>query len=180
MPGFGRARVLFWPGIAGLLLLGGCSSLLTEGSGAGAGVASAAVANAVSANGAVTTGIGLGAQAAAMAGTQYLERRVHATEQDDIAAVAGTVPVGGVAPWSVVHRLPIERNEHGELTVTRMIAPAGLNGVPRFLCKEIIFSVDSGKNKAGRDFYTADVCRDGTQWKWATAEPATERWGALQ
>jgi hypothetical protein len=31
-----------------------------------------------------------------------------------------------------------------------------------------------------RAFYTATVCRDATQWKWATAEPATERWGAMQ
>jgi hypothetical protein len=31
-----------------------------------------------------------------------------------------------------------------------------------------------------RAFYTASVCRDGPTWKWATAEPATERWGSLQ
>ena len=24
------------------------------------------------------------------------------------------------------------------------------------------------------------VCRDGETWKWASAEPATERWGSLQ
>jgi hypothetical protein len=31
-----------------------------------------------------------------------------------------------------------------------------------------------------RAFYTANVCLDGKQWKWASAEPATERWGSLQ
>jgi len=26
----------------------------------------------------------------------------------------------------------------------------------------------------------ASVCRDGDKWKWASAEPATPRWGSLQ
>ena len=45
----------------------------------------------------------------------------------------------------------------------------------------MVFSVDRA-TKAGPDraFYTTMVCRDGAAWKWASAEPATERWGALQ
>ncbi|MBV8524582.1 MAG: hypothetical protein JOY71_21080, partial [Acetobacteraceae bacterium] len=31
-----------------------------------------------------------------------------------------------------------------------------------------------------RTFYTTNICLDGTTWRWAAAEPATERWGALQ
>jgi hypothetical protein len=152
-------------------LLGGCSSVLTEGTAAGAGAAGAAIAHGVTHNAGVTTGIGLGVQAAARAGLQYAERRVHETEQNDIAAVAGALPVGAVAPWRVVHDIPIEADEHGQVAVSRALTGNG------FLCEEIVFSVEHPK---AREFYTATVCRDGANWKWATAEPATERWGSLQ
>jgi len=161
-----------------LLPLCSCSALLTQSAGAGAGVGGAAIANAVTKNGAITAGIGLGAQAVAITGVQILEKRVHATEQDSIAAAAGPLPLGAVTTWRVHHDIPIENNEHGELTVVADYAPnLPSGGVPAFDCKEIIFSVDT---KTQRNFYTAFVCRDSTQWKWATAEPATERWGALQ
>jgi hypothetical protein len=170
-------RSLAWvPALACVTaMLGGCTSVLTEGSSAGAGIAGAAVAHGVTHNAGVTTGIGLGVQAAAMAGLKYTERKVHQTEQDRIAAVVGDLPVGAVAHWQVVHSVPIEADEQGEVTVSRLL------GDVDFACKEIVFSVDHrDKHGISRDFYTADVCRDGTQWKWATAEPATERWGALQ
>jgi hypothetical protein len=153
-----------------LLMLAGCTSVLTETTSAGAGVAAAGISRAVTTNPAVVTGIGLGAQAAARAGLQYAERKVHQSEQDSIAAVGGTLPVGGVANWQVVHSVPLESNEHGKVTVSRTLDSADIT------CKEIAFSVDDST----RAFYTATICRDGTIWKWATAEPATERWGALQ
>jgi hypothetical protein len=164
------------------LLLAGCSSLLTQSSGAGAGVGAAAISNALTTNGAVTAGIGLGTQAAAVAGVQYLEKRVHATEQDAIAQAAGPVPAGAVATWRVDHDIPIENDQHGELTVTRELTPSLPSGGPiAFMCKEIVFSVDTvAHQQPQRNFYTATVCLDGTTWKWATAEPATARWGALQ
>jgi hypothetical protein len=155
--------------------LGGCSSLLTEGASAGAGIGGASIAHSIGANGAVTAGVGIGTQAAAMAGVQYVEKRVHKTEQDAIAQIAGTLPVGQVAHWSISHSLPIEDDEQGEVTVSRVIAVAPLD------CKEIVFSVETtGNNLTQRAFYIASVCRDGTTWRWATAEPATERWGSLQ
>jgi hypothetical protein len=153
-----------------LTMLAGCSSILTESTSAGAGVAAAGISRAVTKDPAVVTGIGLAAQAAARAGLQYTERKVHQSEQDTIAAAAGTLPVGGVAQWQVVHDLPIEANEHGQVTVSRALGGADI------ACKEIVFSVDD----SARAFYTATICRDGAAWKWATAEPATERWGALQ
>lgn len=153
-----------------LTMLAGCTSLLTESTSAGAGVAAAGISRAVTKDPAVVTGIGLGVQAAARAGLQYTERKVHQTEQDSIAAVAGDLPVGSVAKWQVVHDIPVESNEHGEVTVSRTLGNADIT------CKEIVFSVDDST----RAFYTAAVCRDGAVWKWATAEPATERWGALQ
>jgi len=52
---------------------------------------------------------------------------------------------------------------------------------PAFDCKEIIFSVETTIHKKPHSaFYIADICRDGAAWTWATAEPATARWGALQ
>ena len=31
-----------------------------------------------------------------------------------------------------------------------------------------------------RKFYVSMICQDGDVWRWATAEPATSRWGSLQ
>ncbi len=48
-------------------------------------------------------------------------------------------------------------------------------------CKEVVFSVDGTvRNVPQSNFYVAMLCRDGTRWKWASAEPSTERWGGLQ
>jgi hypothetical protein len=157
--------------------LSGCSSLYTEGATAGAGVAGAALASKVTRNAAVATGIGLGAVAAARAGVQYSERVVHKNTQDGIAKIAGPLDVGAIAPWSVTHSVPIEDDEHGRVTVSRTISAGALD------CKEIVFSVDQTATQnvpASSAFYVASICRDGDNWKWASAEPATERWGALQ
>ena len=63
------------------------------------------------------------------------------------------------------------------MTVSRVLGGADIQ------CKEIVFSVDHDATKdaaATSAFYVAAVCRDGDAWKWASAEPATDRWGALQ
>ncbi|WP_322014439.1 hypothetical protein [Paraburkholderia sp. J12] len=154
-----------------------CSSLYSEGAQTGAGIAGAAIASKVTNNASVATGIGLGFVAAAKAGVQYSERVVHRNTQDSIAKVAGPLDVGGVAPWSITHSFPIEDDEHGRVTVSRTISSGALD------CKEIVFSVDHDATKdaaASSAFYVAAVCRDGDNWKWASAEPATDRWGALQ
>ena len=175
-------RLLFAGTICGLLSLGGCSSVLTEGSSAAAGIGAAAVSRAFTKNGAITAGIGVGAQAAARAGVQYLEKRVHRSEQDEIALVAGELPLGGVAPWSITHDVPIEPDNRGEVTVSRVIATVTTGRQASAMnCKEIVFSVDTDEDhQPTRAFYTAAICLDGAKWKWATAEPATERWGTLQ
>ena len=164
--------------VAGLALLGslgGCSSFLTEGTSAAAGVTGAALANSITSNGAVAAGVGIGVQAVAKAGLQYAERRTHRVEQLRIAAAAGPLPVGATAPWSVSHTIPIEADEGGVVAVSRQVGAAPLD------CKEIVFSVDiKRKGALERAFYTAIICNDGTRWRWATAEPATERWGSLQ
>jgi hypothetical protein len=157
--------------------LSGCNSLYSEGATAGAGIAGAAIANSVTSNAAVATGIGLGAVAAARAGVQYSQRVVHTNTQDQIASIAGPLAVGAVAPWKMVHSVPIEEDEKGRVTVSRTISSGVLE------CKEIVFSVDRDATKdraADSAFYVASVCRDGDKWKWASAEPATPRWGSLQ
>ena len=174
-----RARIASFVALAAVLSanLSGCSSLYSETATAGAGIAGAAVAGKVTRNAAVATGIGLGVVAAASAGVQYTERVVHRNTQDGIAKVAGPLDVGAVAPWSVTHTVPIEDDTHGRVTVSRTISAGALD------CKEIVFSVDENATKdkpASSAFYVASICRDGDNWKWASAEPATERWGALQ
>lgn len=157
--------------------LTGCSSLYYEGATAGAGIGGAAVASTVTRNAAVASGIGLGALAAARAGVQYSQRVMHTYSQDQIAAAAGPLAVGAVAPWFTKHSVPIEPDEKGRVTVSRVISADMLE------CKEIVFSVDTEAKKdqpATSSFYVAAVCRDGNHWKWASAEPATARWGALQ
>ena len=158
-----------------LLALTGCGPLLSASTADVAGVAGAGIASAVSKSPAAATGIGLGIAAGANAGLQYVERDVHGVEQDRIAEAAGKLQPGMIGRWNVVHDLPIEPNEHGEVIVTQVL------GGPEFSCRAIVFSVDSENDrKVSRAFYTATVCLDGKQWKWATAEPATARWGALQ
>lgn len=157
--------------LVSVLSLGGCSSLLHEGTADLAGVGGAAAATAVTDNALVATGIGLGVRSVASAGLQYGERKVHQAEQDRIAAVAGPLAVGQVGRWDIAHDVPIEADAQGQVTVSRLI------GAPPLACKEIVFSVEGEKDRA---FYVAIVCQNGESWKWASAEPATERWGSLQ
>lgn len=158
-----------------MLALSGCGSVLTASTADVAGIAGAGIAGAVTKSPSGAAAIGLGVAAGANAGLQYAERNVHAKEQDRIAMTAGALSPGVVGQWSVAHTIPIEDDEHGELVVTRDI------GTAEFACKEIVFSVDSKRDKTtSRAFYTATVCQDGSLWKWASAEPATARWGSLQ
>ena len=161
--------------LAAILPLAGCNSLLTESTADAAGVAGAGVAGAVTKNATLGAAIGLGVATAANAGLLYVERRVHTLEQNDIAAAAGPLPPGGIATWRYTKGRPIEPSQHGEVTVSRAFGGAD------FACKDIVFSVDQGDGADRiRQFFTATICRDGQVWRWATAEPATARWGSLQ
>lgn len=155
--------------------LAGCGSLLTEGSADAAGVAGAGIAGAVTKDATLGAAIGLGVRSVADAGLRYAERRVHAAEQDRIAAAGGALEPGAVGVWSVTHDIPIEDDAHGSVAVVRGIGNAA------FDCREIVFSVETGTGtKLRRGFYVATICRDGGVWRWASAEPATPRWGSLQ
>ena len=161
--------------LIGLLLLPACSSLLSEGSADLAGIAGAGAASAVTRSTAGAAAIGLGVRSLAAEGVKYAARRVHRTEQDAIAATAGPLDPGAVAPWSVSHSLPLEPDAAGQVVVSRAF------GAGAFRCKEIVFSVDKAtRSRPERSFYTATVCQDGPVWRWASAEPAVARWGGLQ
>lgn len=156
-------------------LLPGCQAVLTESSATLGGITGAGIASGIGADPAVTTGIGLGVQALGRAGLQYAQRRTHRAEQDRIAAAAAPLAVGGTAAWKTNHTVPVEPNERGQVAVSRVISEGSLD------CKEIVFSVEAGSGKSfTRAFYLAAICRDGDRWVWASAEPATERWGSLQ
>ncbi|MFS2103199.1 hypothetical protein [Ralstonia sp. Ralssp135] len=174
-PRFASARMLGSALTLSTLALSGCSSLMSEGTTTAAGIGGAALAAKVTDNAAVATGIGLGVQAGARAALQHSQRVIHTETQDHIAQIAGALADNTVGNWQVKHRIPLEPDEHGRVVVTRSI-----NG-PLVNCKEILFTVDGMEDGAAKvDFFVASICHDGKQWKWATAEPATARWGSLQ
>lgn len=159
----------------GIAALSGCKEVLTEGTGDLAGIAGAGIAAAVTNSAVAGAAIGLGVRSVADVGLHYGERRVHGASQDQIAAAAGALNPGEVGTWSIDHDVPVMAEGHGQLTVARAF------GGPGFTCREIVFSVDDDTtDPPQRAFYTATVCHDGQAWKWATAEPATARWGGLQ
>lgn len=159
--------------LASLLALTGCDSLVNEGSAELAGLGSAALAGAVTRDTAITAGIGVGVLSATRAGLDYTRRRLQRAEQDSIAAAAGPLAPGAVARWSVTHSNPMGTDHAGQVAISREIGALGL------ACREIVFSV-AGEVEAETEFFTAIICRQGERWKWASAEPATEHWGALQ
>ena len=157
------------------VLLAGCSSILAEGTSTLAGVAGAGAASAVTRDATVAAAIGLGTRAVASETLKYAQRYVHRNEQDAIAAAAGPLEPGAVARWSISHTLPIEPDARGDVTVSRVFGAGAIQ------CKEVVFSVERERRRVTRRaFYITTVCRDGEKWRWASAEPATERWGSLQ
>jgi len=165
----------FWPRAHGVALLavaavvlGGCKDFGTI-----AGVAGGAAAGAATGNVGIGIAVGIGVSAGGNFLANYIARVRAGAEQDVIAETAGALPVGGEGAWVIHHTIPIG-NEHGDLWVIDAIDTSLV------ACKEVVFSVGDGGAAAPRNLYTVDVCRDPKGWKWATAEPAVERWGSLQ
>ena len=157
--------------LAALLLalaLGGCSSAATL-----TALAAGGVAGGVTANPAVGYAVAVGTNAAADYGFKYLARLRQRAEQNAIADAAGDLPEGATAPWRIEHTIPLGDDEHGQVQVVRAI------DTPLVACREIAFSVQAGRHKPAPWFLTS-ICRQAARWKWAAAEPATERWGYLQ
>jgi hypothetical protein len=158
-------------GVAALLalsaLLGGCQDVSTI-----AGIASGSATAAATGNPAIGVAVGIGVSAGGNFLVRYIARVRVGAEQDVIAETAGALPDGGEGAWVIHHTIPIG-NEHGNLWVIDTI------NTPIAICKEVVFSVFNGA-KVPSNWYRVDVCRDPNGWKWATAEPAVDRWGFLQ
>ena len=149
-----------------LLLLGGCTS-----AGNIIGVVAGAAAGGATANPAVGFGVGVGTAAVSDYVLRQVSRSWHQGEQDAIAMAAGPLDVGAAGPWRIRHSVPIG-NEHGNLQIVRSIDN------PLAPCKQVLFSVEETHEPDA--WYSVDICRQQSGWKWASAEPAVERWGFLQ
>jgi hypothetical protein len=147
--------------------LAGC-----EAAGGIAGGVSGITAGIATGNAAVGYAVGVGIRAAVTATLQYVSRRMARGEQDSIAATAGGIPMGTVADWTIEHALPFGFGDaKGTVQVVRLI------DTPLAQCREVAVGVGEAEE---RITIIATTClRDG-RWKWASAEPAVERWGVLQ
>ncbi len=156
-----------WFALAGLT---GCSSI-----GGFTGAIAGAASGAATTNPAIGVGVGIAVQAATDAAFQKIFRDMQTDEQDRIAALAGDMRVGEQRDWDIHHFLPFT-DERGAL---RIVAATD-NALTT--CKEVLFSVVGGSKEApSHQWFVTQTCRqsDG-QWRWAAAEPAVGRWGALQ
>ncbi|MFC0406612.1 hypothetical protein [Roseomonas elaeocarpi] len=145
-----------------LVPLAGCG-VGAELTGAAVGIA----AGTVTGNPALGFGIAVGTQAGVQAGLNWAVRVRARGEQDAVAEAIGSLVPGEVRPWRIEHDIPIG-NEHGEVRLVREMV------TPLATCREALFSVSEG------DWFVTTACRQGEHWKWAAAEPAVPRWGALQ
>lgn len=153
-----------------LPLLAGC-----EYTGGILGGASGLATSAVTTNVAVGYAVGLGVRAATDAAVAGWLRGLQQEEQDSIAATAGAMQPGEVRPWQSAHGLPFGyRDAAGQLQLTRVI------DTPLAQCREVLFSLAGKPEAPPEGLFVATVCRQAEGWKWAVAEPAVERWGALQ
>ncbi|CAH2599737.1 conserved exported protein of unknown function [Rhodovastum atsumiense] len=150
-----------------LLLLAGCNTVADISALVGGGAAGAATANP-----AVGYIVGISTRAALGVGLKYGSRRWHRDEQDAIAQAAADLPEGGSGPWQVHQGIPFA-GAHGEVRVVRAIM------TPLAACREIVFAAAADPSTPPTWFSTT-ICRQEQGWKWALAEPAVPRWGALQ
>jgi len=149
--------------------ISGCASV-----GAASGAVAGVMSGTVTANPAVGIGVGIAVQAATDEVINGYLRGLHQDQQDAIAQLAGELPMDWSMPWRVKHTLPLE-NGHGEVRVTRIFNTALAQ------CKEFAFSVVDGDAPGAKtSWFVASVCQQDQRWKWASVEPAVERWGSLQ
>jgi hypothetical protein len=130
----------------------------------------AAVAAAIGSAGGPVVGLVAGVVAAFAVdeGVKYGERQIEQNVQNAVARTAGPLEVGKSADWRVVEDLPLT-SRYGTVEVARRFGD-------KIACKDVVFTVGDQK-----EFFTTTVCQDKEGiWRWASAEPNTHRWGALQ
>jgi len=136
------------------------------------GAAAGLLTGAATANPAIGISVGI----AVRSGTnELLDRvtRVRKANEHEAIAAAAELDVGESRVWAVDQK--VVGDAQGEVRVLRVI------DTPLALCKELLFSV--AEEKTGtlrREWFTTTACQRGGEWKWATAEPAVERWLNLQ
>jgi hypothetical protein len=165
----------------GLVALAAASLMACQASGdpqaAGgfAGATTGTVTTALTANPALGIAVGIGTRALVDAGVAHAGRRQRRAEQDALAATVGAMQVGEARAWQVPDGWLL-RERHGEVRVLRATETKLAS------CKEVAFSLTTGETgtPARRWFVTTACRRQAQDWKWATAEPATSRWGSLQ
>ncbi|VWX61897.1 conserved exported hypothetical protein [Burkholderiales bacterium 8X] len=152
--------------------LAGCKAV-----GGLAGAATGAATSGVSGNPAAGVAVGIGVKAAVDASIDALLRRWMHEEQEEVAAAAGRLAVGQTGAWRVRHAVPYQ-NREGRVRVVRAFT------TPIATCKEALFTVDeepaADEQSSAGGWYAVTVCGRGSRWNWASAEPAVDRWGALQ
>lgn len=163
IPALGRCRGI----LAAALLAGGLPGCSAIGglSGAAAGIATGAATT----NPAVGVGVGIVVHGAVNEAINHAFRTLHQEQQDHIAAVAGGLAIDQSHSWEIENRIPYG-NEHGQVRVLGEI----VNPLAR--CRAVLFSVEDPQPR----WFEGKICRHSSgRWKWATAEPATGRWGSL-
>jgi hypothetical protein len=203
-----RRRTALRPCAAAILALGlgGCelaNITATEFS----GIAAGALAGGISGDPLVAIGVGLAARYAVRSGIAYGHRALQGRIQSTIAATAGPLAEGEVAPWAVTGGLPVRR-PRGRVEVTRAFGEA-------IACKEITYSIDEEAEQQQPEvaepwereppfqperareqterpereepqaepqaqFFVAVICRQGEEWVWAVSEPSTDKWFGIQ
>lgn len=157
--------------LTGLSLpIAGCG-LVGPVSGAVAGSATAAV----TANPFVGYATAVGVNAGIDEVQKYIARVRDNAEQDAIIASIAAMQPGDVRDWRIVHEIPMFDDEHGTVQVTRVIDTALAR------CKEVLFTVETGEGGHVKETsFITTACQDGSDWRWAEAEPAASRWGYFQ
>lgn len=154
--------------VVATVALVGCSSVggIT---GAVAGVASGSATG----NPAVGIAVGITVKAGVDFTINTVLRSWQHDEQMRIASLIGTMNVGDRMPWEIRHQVPYD-NKQGKVTVVRAFT------TPLAECKEALFSVEGSDPAVVAPHFVTTVCAGANGWKWAQAEPAVMRWGALQ
>ena len=162
------AIVRLTAGLAGALALGGCTGFSEIAGDVGA-VGVGAVVGGLTGNPLIGFAAGAGAQLALSEGVDYYQREAVDLVHEAIAETAGEAPAGERRAWTVDSTLPLVE-AGGEVQVLRDFG----GDIP---CRELVFTDDDIDDT----FFIAVVCQgeDG-RWRWAVAEPSTDRWSGLQ
>ena len=138
------------------------------------GAVAAIATGTATSNPGVGLAVGITVKAATDEALKRWSRHNQDRTQQAIAGLVADMSPGDSREWEYPHAFG-RGHDRGEVRVVRLIE------TPLARCKEILFSVELREGAAEtRAWYTTTACQHGDLWRWAAAEPAVERWGALQ